>query len=167
MKNRTIKSVLVLAAFALLIISSCGKKDHNPTVLNREATMRIEVSWNGDIQSQVAVLTFLAVNTQSDLINIVNDTTGVISAGPFLQNADFSAHKFMTFHSEMKVNSVSVMLAISPKVYTTSQDQNLLITIKIYFDGKLKDNQTFSYEELGGGTMTTPKDFNYKVSDDH
>lgn len=167
MKNRFTKSVWTFVAFALLILSSCGKKDNNPTVQNKEATMRMEVSWNGDIQSQVAVLTFLAVNTQSDLINIVNDTTGVISAGPFLQNADFSAHKVISFHSLTKVSSVSIMLAISPKVYGTSQDQSLLITIKIYFDGKLKDNQTFSYDELGGGTFTTPKDFNYKVVVDH
>jgi hypothetical protein len=166
MKNRTTKAVLILFVFSLLILSSCGKKNNNPTVQNKDATMRMEVFWKGDLQSQVAVLTFLAVNTQSDLINIINDTTGVITAGPFLQNADFSAHKFMTFHSAAKVNSVSVMLAISPKVYTTSQDEDLLITIKIYFDGKLKDNQSFFYDELGGGVFTTPKDFNYKVAVD-
>ena len=56
------------------------------------------------------------------------------------------------------------MLAISPKVYATSQDQNFSMTIKIYFDGKLKDNQTFSYDQVSDGTSTTPKDFDYKVA---
>ncbi|HUZ59457.1 MAG TPA: hypothetical protein VMU83_11815 [Hanamia sp.] len=123
----------------------------------------MEVSCKGDIQSQVAVLTFLAVNASGELISIVNDTTGIITAGPFLQNSDFADHNLISFRSTTKVNSVSIMLAISPKVYATTQDQNFSMTIKIYFDGILKDNQTFSYDQLSGGTYTTPKDFDYKV----
>ncbi len=164
MKNTTTKSLLALITLSLLIISSCGKKGDNPTVQNKEAIMKMEVICKGDIQSQVAVLTFLAVNAAGELISIANDTTGTITAGPFLQNSDFALHNLITFHSTMKVSSVSVMLAISPKVYATTQDENFSMTIKIYFDGNLKDNQTFSYDQLSGGDFTTPKDFDYKVN---
>lgn len=164
MKNTTTKSLLALITLSLVIISSCGKKDDKPSPQNNEATMKMEVSCNGDIQSQVAVLTFLAVNASGELISIVNDSTGIITAGPFLQNSDFANHTLIPFHTTTKVNSVSVMLAISPKVYVTTQDQNFSMTIKIYFDGILKDNQTFSYGQLSGGTSTTPKDFDYKVT---
>jgi len=164
MKNTTTKSLLALITLSLLIISSCGKKGDNPTVQNKEAIMKMEVICKGDIQSQVAVLTFLAVNASGELISIANDTTGTITAGPFLQNADFAPHNLITFHSTMKVSSVSVMLAISPKVYATTQDENFSMTIKIYFDGNLRDNQTFSYDQLSGGVFTTPKDFDYKVN---
>jgi len=164
MKNTTTKSILALITLTLLIISSCGKKGDNPTVQNKEAIMKMEIICKGDIQSQVAVLTFLAVNASGELISIANDTTGTITAGPFLQNSDFALHNLITFHSTMKVSSVSVMLAISPKVYATTQDENFSMTIKIYFDGNLRDNQTFSYDQLSGGVFTTPKDFDYKVN---
>jgi hypothetical protein len=164
MKNVTSKSALALIILSLTIFSSCGKKDDHPSLQNKQAIMRMEVTVNGDIQSQVAILTFLTVNSEGDLITIINDTTGVITAGPFLQNSDFSDHKLISFHSVKKVSSVSVMLAISPKVYATSPDQNFSMIIKIYFDGKLKDNQTFSYDQLSGGAFTTPKDFDYKVA---
>ena len=126
--------------------------------------MKMDVTCNGDIQSQVAVLTFLAVDAKSDIISIVNDSTGVSTAGPFLQNSDFPTSKRLSFHSAAKVSSVSIMLAVSPKIYVTTQDQNFSMTIKLYFDGKLKDNQTFSYDQLSGGASTTPKDFDYKVT---
>src|SRR5665213_1371415 len=148
MKNTTTKSLLALITLSLLIISSCGKKDDKPSSQNKEATMKMEVTCKGDIQSQVAVLTFLAVNATGELIGIANDTTGIITSGPFLQNSDFAAHTLISFRSTTKVSSVSVMLAISPKVYATSLDENFSMTIKIYFDGNLKDNQTFSYDQL-------------------
>ena len=164
MNNTTTKSLLALFTLSLIIISSCEKKDDKPSINNNEALMNMEVSCKGDIQSQVAVLTFLAVNASGELISILNDTTGIINVGPFLQNSDFANHNLMTFRSTMKVSSVSVMLAISPKAYATSQDQDFSMTIKIYFDDKLKDNQTFSYDQLSGATYTTPKDFDYKVT---
>jgi len=164
MKNTTTKSLLALITLSLLIISSCGKKDDKPSSQNKEATMKMEVTYKGDIQSQVAVLIFLAVNATGELIGIANDTTGIITSGPFLQNSDFADHNQISFRSTTKVSSVSVMLAISPKVYATSLDENFSMTIKIYFDGNLKDNQTFSYDQLSGGTYTTPKDFDYKVT---
>lgn len=158
--NRT---VLIFSMLTVLIISSCGKKDDRSSLQSKQAIMIMEVKVKGDLQSQVAALTFNTVNAKSELVNIVNDSTGVITAGPFLQNSDFSDHHLITFHSVEKVNSVNVMLAISPKVYATSEDQNLVIAIRIYFDGKLKDDQTFSYSQVSGGVYTTPKDFNYKV----
>jgi len=164
MKNTTTKSLLTFFTMSLLIISSCGKKEDKPSLQNNEAMMKMEVSCKGDIQSQVAVLTFLAVNDAGELISIANDTTGIITAGLFLQNSDFADHNLFSFHSTMKVSSVNVMLAISPKVYVTTQDQNFSMTIKIYFDGDLKDNQIFSYDQLSGGAYTTPKDFDYKVN---
>jgi len=164
MKNTTTKSLLALITLSLLIISSCGKKDDKPSINNNEALMNMEVTCIGDIESQVAVLTFLAVNASGELISIVNDSTGIITAGPFLQNSDLADHNLISFRSTTKVSSVSVILAISPKVYITTQDQNFSMTIKIYFDGILKDNQTFSYDQLSGGTYTTPKDFDYKVT---
>ena len=88
----------------------------------------------------------------------------LVSAGPFFQNSDFPASKQISFHSVAKVASVSVMLSIAPKVYATTPDQDFTMTIKIYFDDKLKDNQTFSYDQVSGGNFTTPKDFNYKVT---
>jgi len=164
MKNTTTKLLLTLITLSLLIISSCGKKDDKPSINNNEALMNMEVTCKGDIRSQVAVLTFFAANASGELISIANDTTGIITAGPFLQNSDFADHTLISFRSTTKVNSVSIMLAISPKVYATSQDQDFSMTIKIYFDGILKDNQTFSYDQLSGGTYTTPKDFDYKVT---
>ena len=126
--------------------------------------MKMEVSYAGDLQSQVAVLTFLAVNGENSLINIVNEKTGNASAGPFLQNEDFDTSKMISFHTVDKVSSASIMLSLSPKVYVTTPENNLSITIKIYFDGKLADNQTFSYDQVSDGTSHTPKDFDYKIS---
>ena len=148
----------------IFIFSSCSKQKDQPNV-TKQAIMKMEVSYSGDIQSQVAVLTFLAVNANNtNAINIVNENTGAVSAGPFLQNADLSSDTVTVFHSAEKVRNVSVMLALSPKVYVTTPQNNLAIIIKIYFDGKLADSQTFSYEKLADGTSSTPKDFDYKVT---
>ena len=46
----------------------------------------------------------------------------------------------------------------------TTPNNNLIITIKIYFDGILADNQTFSHDQVSDGTSHTPKDFDYKIS---
>ena len=150
---------------SFLAFSSCNKKSDTPSVQNNQAIMKMEVSCSGDLSSQVAVLTFLAVDNTGGLISIANDSTGVVSAGPFFQNSDFPASKQISFHSVSKVASVSVMLSIAPKIYATTPDQDFTMTIKIYFDDTLKDNQTFSYEQVSGGNFTTPKDFNYKVID--
>jgi hypothetical protein len=126
--------------------------------------MKMEVSYTGDLQSQVAVLTFLAVNAENSLINMVNENTGNSSAGPLLQNNDFFLNNKIIFHSVDKIASTNIMLSISPKVYETTPENNLSIGIKIYFDGKLTYNQTFSYDQLSDGTSHAPKDFDYKVS---
>ena len=146
---------------AILFFSSCSKQKSETE--NKQAMMKMEVSYTGDIQSQVAVLTFLAVNSSNTLINILNENTGIASAGPFLQNEDFPASKIISFHSVDKVASTSIMLSLSPKVYETTSGNNLTITIKIYFDGKLADNQTFSYDQLSDGTLNTPLDIDYIV----
>jgi hypothetical protein len=149
---------------SFLAFSSCSKKSDTPSVQNNQAIMKMEVSCSGDLGSQVAVLTFLAVDNTGGLINIVNDSTGAVSAGPFFQNSDFPPSKQISFHSVSKVASVSVMLSIAPKIYATTPDQDFTMTIKIYFDDTLKDNQTFYYDQLSGGNFTTPKDFDYKVT---
>jgi len=150
---------------SVLVFSSCNKKSDTPSVQNNQAIMKMEVSCSGDIGSQVAVLSFLAVDANGGLVNIANDSTGTISAGPFFQNSDFPPSKQISFHSVAKVSSVSVMLSIAPKIYATTPDQDFTMTIKIYFDNTLKNNQTFSYDQLSGGNLTTPRDFNYKVID--
>ena len=154
---------IAIITLAIFIFSSCSKHKDQPNV-TKQAIMKMEVSYTGDLQSQVAVLTFLAVNSENSLINIVNENTGNSSAGPFLQNADFSSNNNISFHTVDKISSVSIMLSLSPKVYTTTLENNLSITIKIYFDGKLADNQTFSYDQVSDGTSNTPKDFDYKIS---
>ena len=154
---------IALFTIALFFFSSCSKHKEQPNA-NKLAIMKMEVSYTGDIQSQVAVLTFLAVNANnSDAVIIVNENTGTTSAGPFLQNDDLSASAPITFHSAEKVSYVNIMLALSPKVYATTPENNFAITIKIYFDGKLADNQTFSYDKVADGTSLEPKDFNYKT----
>jgi hypothetical protein len=155
---------IVFIAFAIFFFSSCSKHRDQPEA-NKLAIMKMEVSYSGDIQSQVAVLTFLAVNANnSNAIDIVNENTGAVTAGPFLQNADLISDTVTSFHSVEKVSYVSVMLALSPKLYETTLENNLSITIKIYFDDKLADSQTFSYEKLADGTSSIPKDFDYKVT---
>ena len=155
---------IVFITFAIFFFSSCSKHGDQPNA-NKLAIMKMEVSYSGDIQSQVAVLTFLAVNANNtNAINIVNENTGAVSAGQFLQNADLISDTLTSFHSVEKVSYVSVMLALSPKVYETILENNLSITVKIYFDGKLADNQTFSYDYVTDGTSSTPKDFDYKIS---
>jgi hypothetical protein len=126
--------------------------------------MKMEVSYTGDLQSQVAVLTFLAVNAENSLINMVNENTGNSSAGPLLQNNDFFLNNKIIFHSVDKIASTNIMLSISPKVYETTPENNLNITIKIYFDGKLTDSQTVSYVQVFNGTSHTPKDFDYRIA---
>ena len=154
----------VFIAFVIFFFSSCSKHGDQPDA-NKLAIMKMEVSYSGDIQSQVAVLTFLAVNANNtNAIDIVNENTGAVSAGPFLQNADLISDTVTSFHSVEKVSYVSVMLALSPKVYETTLENNLSITIKIYFDGKLTDNQTLSYDQVSDGTSSTPKDFDFKVT---
>ena len=165
-KNKTMKTkfqFIVFITLAIFSFSSCSKHEDQPA--NKLAIMKMEVSYSGDIQSQVGVLTFLAVNANnSDAINIVNENTGVVSAGPFLQNADLISDTVTSFHSVEKVSYVSVMLSLSPKVYVTAPEQNLAIIIKIYFDGNLADSQTFYYDKVSDGTSSTPKDFDYKVT---
>jgi hypothetical protein len=155
---------IVFITFAIFFFSSCSKHRDQPEA-NKLAIMKMEVSYSGDIQSQVAVLTFLAVNANNtNAIDIVNENTGAVSAGPFLQNADLISDTLNSFHSVEKVSYVSVMLALSPKVYETTLENNLSITIKIYFDGKLTDNQTLSYNQVSDGTSSIPKDFDFKVT---
>jgi hypothetical protein len=154
----------VFITFAIFFFSSCSKHGDQPEA-NKLAIMKMEVSYSGDIQSQVVVLTFLALNANNtNAINIVNENTGAVSAGPFLQNADLSSDTVTVFHSAEKVSYVSIMLALSPKVYVTTPENNLAILIKIYFDGNLADSQTFSYDQISDGTSSTPKDFDYKVT---
>ena len=160
---KTKYQTIALFIIALFFFSSCSKHKEQ-LIANKLAIMKMEVSYTGDIQSQVAVLTFLAINANnSDAATIVNENTGATSAGPFLQNADLSSNKLTTFHSAEKVSYVNIMLALSPKVYATTPENNFAITIKIYFDGKLADNQTFSYDKVADGTSLEPKDFNYKT----
>ena len=154
---------IIIITLAIFIFSSCSKKKDQPNV-TKQAIMTMEVSYLGDLQSQVAVLSFLAVNAENSLINIVNENTGNASAGPFLQNEDFAVSKTISFHTVDKISSASIMLSLSPKVYETTLENNLSITIKIYFDGKLANNQTFSYDQVSDGISHTPKDFDYKIS---
>ena len=155
---------IVFITFAIFFFSSCSKKKDQPNT-TKQAIMKMEVSYTGDLQSQVAVLTFLAVNANNtNAIDIVNENTGAVSAGPFLQNADLISDTVTVFHSVEKVSYVSVILALSPKIYVTTPQNNLAIIIKIYFDGKLADSQTFSFEKLTDGSSSTPKDFDYKVT---
>ena len=147
----------------IFISSSCSKQKDLPNS-PKQAVMKMEVSYTGDLQSQVAVLTFLAVNAENSLVNIVNENTGNSSAGPFLQNNDFFLNNKIIFHSVDKITSTSIMLSISPKVYETNPENNLTITIKIYFDGTITDSQSFSYGQVSNGTSHTPKDFDYKIS---
>ena len=160
MKTRI--QIIGFITVAILFFSSCSKKKNQPET--KQAILKIEVSFTGDIQSQVAVLTFLAVNPGNGLVSILNENTGIVSAGPFIQNEDFDSSKIISFHSVDKVSSASLTLSISPKVYETSPENNLGINIKIYFDGKLADNQTFSYDQASDGNFTTPKDFDYTVT---
>lgn len=160
MKTRI--QIIVFIVTTVLIFSSCSKqKDHAET---KQAIMKMDVSYTGDIQSQVTVLSFLGVNSSNGLINFLNENTGTASAGPFLQNEDFPVTKMISFHSADKVTSASIMLSLSPKVYATNPDSSLIITVKIYFDGKLADNQNFSYDQVSDGTSNTPKDFDYTVT---
>ena len=164
-KNKTMKTKfqpIVIITLAIFIFSSCSKKKDQSNI-TKQAIMKMEVSYAGDLQSQVAVLTFLVVNSENSLVNIVNENTENASAGPFIQNEDFDS-KMISFHSVDKVSSASIMLSLSPKVYETTPENNLSITIKIYFDGKLADNQTFSYDQVSDGTSSKPKDFDYKVT---
>lgn len=156
--------IQVIAVIALLILffPSCSKQKKQPET--KQAILKMEVSNSGDIQSQVAVLTFLAVNPGNGLITILNENTGIASAGPFIQNEDFDSSKLISFRSVDKVSSASITLAISPKVYATTSDNGLSITIKIYFDGKLADNQTFSFDQVSDGISHTPRDFDYTVT---
>lgn len=155
---------IVFITFVIFFFSSCSKHGDQPEA-NKLAIMKMEVSYSGDIQSQVAVITFLAVNVNNTkAIDIVNENTGAVSAGAFLQNADLISDTLTSFHSVEKVSYVNVMLSLSPKVYETTLENNLSITIKIYFDEKLADNQTFSYDQVSDGTSSTPKDFDYKVT---
>ena len=154
--------IIAFIGFAILFFSSCSKQTKQPEA--KQAIMKMEVSCSGDIKSQVAVLTFLAVNSGNGLINILNENTGIASAGPFIQNGDFDSSKLISFRSVDKVSSASLTLAISPKVYETTPDNGLSITIKIYFDEKLADNQTFSFDQVSDGISHTPKDFDYTVT---
>ena len=147
---------------AILFFSSCSKQKKQPET--KQAILKMEVSYSGDILSQVAVLTFLAVNSGNGLVTILNENAGIASAGPFIQNEDFDSSKLISFRSVDKVSSASLTLAISPKVYATTPESGLSLTIKIYFDGKLTDNQTFSYDQLSDGISHTPKDFDYTVT---
>ena len=104
---------IVIIILAIFIFSSCSKKKDQPNV-TKQAIMKMEFSYIGDLQSQVAVLTFLTVNAENSLINIVNENTGNSSAGPFLQNEDFSSNNQISFHSVDKIASTSVILALSP-----------------------------------------------------
>ena len=154
---------IIIITLAIFIFSSCSKKKDQP-IVTKQAIMKMEVSYLGDLQSQVAVLSFLAVNAENSLINIVNENTGNASAGPFIQNEDFTASKMISFHTVDKISSASIILSLSPKVYETTLENNLIITIKIYFDGKLADSQTFSYDQVSDGISHTPKDFDYTVT---
>ena len=153
--------IIAFIGFAIFFFSSCSKQKKQPEA--KQAIMKMEVSYSGDILSQVAVLTFLAVNSDNGLVNILNENTGIASAGPFLQNEDFDSSKLISFHSLDKVSSVSVSLSISPKVYETAPENNVSITIKIFFDEKLADNQTFSFDQVSDGISHTPRDFDYTV----
>jgi hypothetical protein len=153
---------IAFITLAIFSFSSCSKHGDQPA--NKLAIMKMEVSYSGDIQSQVAVLTFLVVNANNtNAINIVNENTGAVSAGPFLQNSDLTSNTVTVFHSAGKVSYVSIMLALSPKVYVTTPQNNLAIIIKIYFDGNLADSQKFSYDKVTDGTFLVPKDYKYKI----
>ena len=127
MNNITAKTVFFFIA-SVLAFSSCNKKSDTPSLQNNQAIMKMEVSCSGDIASQVAVLSFLAVDANGGLVNIANDSTGAISAGPFFQNSDFPPSKQISFHSASKAASVSVMLSIAPKIYATTPDQGFIMT---------------------------------------
>lgn len=160
MKNLKIITAIV---FITVMVGSCGKKDATPSNSHKLANMKLELSYTGDINSQGAVFTCLAADANTNLAsNIVNEETGVSSAAPFILSDDFSATG-ISFHSESKVSYVKIMLSISQKPVATLPQDNLAITIKIYYDGKLADSQTFSYDKVFDPISSEIKSIDYQI----
>ena len=155
--------IITAIAFVTIMVGSCSKKDATPSSSHKLANMKLELSYSGAINSQSAILTFLTADANTNLAsNIVNEQTGVSSPAPFLLSNDFSAAG-ISFHSESKVSYVKIMLSISQKPVVTAPQDNLAITVKIYFDSKLADSQTFSYDKVFDPISSEIKSVDYQI----
>lgn len=155
--------IIIAIALITIMVGSCGKKDTTPSNSHKLANMKLELSYTGDINSQSAVFTFLSGDANTNLAsNVVNEKTGVSSSAPFILSNDFSATG-ISFYSENKVSYVKVMLSISQKPVATVAQDNLAITVKIYYDGKLADSQTFSYDKVFDPISSEIKSIDYQI----
>lgn len=152
---------LLIVGIALLFFASC-KKDSNEK-LPDGAILKVQVTFNGDFDSQVAGLTFHAEKSSNNYIDIINEKTGNKSSAPVLSNTNFTPGETISFRSVDKIKMVNVYLTIGPKISDPGTAGNLSVTVKIYMDGVLKDSKTHNYDQRFD-INPTPKQFDYSIT---
>lgn len=154
---------LITIGLALILFAAGCKKDADEKTGGKEAMLKVEVTFNGDLATQVAALTFHAEKNSSTYIDIVNDKTGQKTSAPVLSNTDFTPGETISFHSVKAINVVNIFLTIGPKISVPGPDGNFSATIKVYLDGVLKDIKTLSYDQSFSNSPD-PKQWDYKIA---
>lgn len=123
--------------------------------------MTAEVSYSGDLSSQLVFVSVagLWVKNENDhvgkSIDLINDQTQKSDIIWNIKNAQFEDHEKYSFTSDGKVTKAMVEVAFNedrPK--DLEKDKQIAITVKIYFDGKLADEQTFSNDKAHSESYT-------------
>jgi len=148
------KSVVFAVIFSCLLFS-CSKKDANMGDKDYpQAKMTAEISYTGDLSSQLvfaSISAFKVKNANDHVgasVNLINDQTQTSDIIWNLKNDQFEDHDKYRFTSDGAVTKAMVEVAFnSDRPAGLDADKIIAVTVKIYFNGKLADEQTFSNEK--------------------
>jgi len=143
---------LLFALTISCLLFSCSKDDPTSNVKDfPQADMTIEVSYTGDLSTQLvfASVAGISVKNANDhvgtSIKLLNDQTKESDIIWNLKNSQFEVHDKYTFTSVGKVTKAMIEVAFNEdRPAGLAEDKQIAITVKVYFDGKLADEQTFS-----------------------
>jgi len=153
---------LLFALTISCLLFSCSKDNSAPAVKDYpKADMKVEVSFKGDLSSQLvfASVAGISVKNANDhvgtSIKLLNDQTNESDIIWNLKNAQFEDHDKYTFSSVGKVTKAMIEVAFNEdRPAGLAEDKQIAITVKIYFDGKLADEQTFSNDKAHAESYT-------------
>ena len=148
--------ILFFALAISCLLFSFAKDDASSDVKDYpQANMTAEVTYSGDISSQMVYVSIAGLWDKNEndhvgkSIKLINDQTKKSDIIWNLKNAQFKDYDKYTFTSDGKVTKTMVNVSFNEdRPAGLEEEKQITITVKIFFDGKLADEQTFNKDKL-------------------
>lgn len=151
--KQSFKSLFFTLTISCLLFSFAKDKASSAVKDYPQANMTAEVTYSGDISSLMVYVSIAGLWDENDhvgkSIKLINDQTTKSDIIWNLKNAQFKDYDKYTFTSDGKVTKAMVNVAFNEdRPAGLEEDKQITITVKIFFDGKLADEQTFNKDKL-------------------